>query len=560
MITIDNNHDYQDFKGFISDPAVKILNQYKDNQYTVYSFNTGETIAVSNSLIPEETKYDRLIFGKDQTENVVNVSVVDGKVQIYTEKNGTVTKIEKDYLPWVLTSKPVSRRHQRLKGNQYYKYINFMDYKDYLEFTSKWQNDVYTPRTIEEGYMLLHGVTYFKDMDTSSPSILSFDIETLSLDPNAEDAGVVLITNTLRNSKGISRKLFSIKDYDSDHDMISDWCNWVRKNDPSIMVGHNIFGFDLDYLDVRGGGLSLGRDGSEMQRSPRPWKFRKDGSQQYSFTNMRINGREIIDTFFLSIKFDIGRKFPSYGLKPIIEYLGMEKTDRIKWDFDKWSVKKTLSDDKMWTDFCSYAIDDSDDSLKLYDHMIAAFFYLNQSIPKSFQHMINEATGSQVDSFMIRSYLQDGYSQPKSSDKVAFQGAISFGIPGNYQNVFSVDFHALYPSIIRQYKLYDKNKDPKSNFLKATEYFAQARVKYKKQFKDTGDIRFDGMQSAAKVFVNSLYGATGSGYLLYNSPKIAEYITSKGRELLDTICQTATGKSVYIWREILDKKMGKYDE
>jgi DNA polymerase elongation subunit (family B) len=184
----------------------------------------------------------------------------------------------------------------------------------------------------------------------------------------------------------------------------------------------------------------------------------------------------------------------------------------------------------------------------MFDLMGPTFFYLNQSIPKTFQQLINEATGSQLDSFMIRAYLQDGYSQPQTSQKEEFEGAISFGIPGNYKNVFSVDFHALYPSIIKQYKIYDKKKDPSAYMLEATKYFTEVRVEYKNKFKETGNIMYDGMQQAAKVCANSIYGFMGSGYLLYNSPSNAALVTKHGRDLLDTICRKSTGIGVLEWK------------
>lgn len=554
-----NKTNIQDFIDFINDPEVKELEKKDQGDALFLSYNTGEEFLIKKDLaekygLTNNSTLDDLIFGKNKTNNIVNITVKDNKAWVYTETNGKIECQVKDYMPWILSSTPVGQKYKRLIGNQHYKYICHTEYQRYLDYTSKWQKKTWHPRTIEEGYQLLNGYSYFKGMKVDDVSLLSTDIETTGVDWNAEDAQVLLIANTFRKNGNIQRKLFDVTKYESDAEMISDWCKWVREINPSLIIGHNVLGFDLPYLNARSKyGLDIGRDRSLIRFDEKESKFRKDGSQKYGYYNARIHGREIIDTFFLSIKYDIGRKFPSYGLKPIIEHLGLEKENRIKWNFDQDKPKDIIKDLNKWKQFCEYAEDDADDSIKLFDIMVPSFFYLNQSIPKPFQQIINEATGSQLDSFFIRSYLQNGFSQPQTTLKEEFQGAISFGIPGNYTNVLSVDFHALYPSIIKQYELYDKNKDPKGYLLKATEYFTKVRVEYKNKFKETNDSMYDGMQLAAKVLANSLYGHTSANYLLYNSPDLGSFITKKGRELLDQLSKIATGKSVYTWKEQIEK-------
>ena len=124
---------------------------------------------------------------------------------------------------------------------------------------------------------------------------------------------------------------------------VGSYQSYAQEIDPSVMTGHNIFGFDLPYLSYcfiernphHKNDIYLGKDGSSIKYSPKPKKFRKDGSQSYDYHEAKIFGRQIIDTFFLAIKFDFGRKYPSYGLKPIIEAEGLEKKGRIIWDFKR---------------------------------------------------------------------------------------------------------------------------------------------------------------------------------------------------------------------------------
>jgi DNA polymerase elongation subunit (family B) len=194
--------------------------------------------------------------------------------------------------------------------------------------------------------------------------------------------------------------------------MIDEWCNWVREKNPSIMCGHNIFGYDLPYMNYcaenAGTTLALGRDSSVIKFNKYTSKFRKDGSQDYNYTRCFIYGREIVDTMFLAYHFDFARKYESYGLKQIIKQEGLEIKDRQFYDASQ--IFKDWHDIEKRKLIKKYAEHDADDSLALYDLMVSSYFYLSQYVPKSFQTINSSATGSQINSFLVRSYLILVYS------------------------------------------------------------------------------------------------------------------------------------------------------
>jgi DNA polymerase I len=487
--------------------------------------------------LPENKYGNVLVFGKDNTEEITNVSYKAGKIYKYF-RNG---QCQVDaYNPFVLTPGP-TKTGTKLKGSQFYKYITHINDDKYNELKGQWNKDIYLPRTIEEGYMMLNGSTYFKGLKLADVSYLSFDIENLDEHNFDHKDLVVLISNTFRNNDGKTvKKLFSIKDYKNSVEMVQEWCRWVKAMDPDVVLGHNIFSHDLRILNLVTP-LRLGRDDSNLEFETKASKFRKDGQQQYEYFNAHIHGRTVCDTLWLSFKYDIGRKFPSYGLKVIEKYLGLVDKNRIEWDFTENPVHKTMNDPELWKRFTQYSIDDADGPLKMIDIMLPSLFYFNQSVPKTLQQMINEATGSQLDSMMIRSYLQDGYSQPKTSQKAPFEGAISLGVSGIYHNVKKVDCLSMYPSIMLQYQIYDKNKDPNANILKILSYFRDERVKNKHLAKSTGDRYFEDLQQTQKVGANSIYGFLGAGYLLYNYPQGAADVTKHGREIISKATMWATG-------------------
>jgi DNA polymerase elongation subunit (family B) len=482
-----------------------------------------------------------LIYGKDATENIVSIEVVGDHLEVFTETNGVVECHVKEYDgQFMVFHKPLSDKMLELDGDLFYKYIiNYKDLgklKEVKQTCYKKRREFFTVAEPKENSMLQSGMTYFNGMEPKQVSILSFDLETTSL-THSDESKILIISNTFRNNKGKGntiRKLFCHDDYDCEGDMIVAWCDWVTSVDPSIICGHNIYGYDFPYLrycaERAGVDLCLGRDLSSIKFNPRLSKKRKDGSQEYEYTNCWIYGREIVDTFFLAITYDIGRKYPSYGLKPIIEFEGLEVKGRQHYDAS--TIRHNYKNEEEWVKIKKYAEHDADDSLALFDLMIPSFFHYTKSIPKPFQQIINTATGSQVNSVMIRGYLQDGHSLPKSSEAEHFEGAISFGNPGMYKRVYKVDVASLYPSIMRHFKVCDVAKDPKGLFLELIETFTVERLKNKEQFKETGERIYSDLSDSQKIFINSGYGFLGAQGLLFNSPENASFVTRKGRMIL----------------------------
>jgi len=503
------------------------------------------------------TKTERVIYGKDPRTHIVNVSIKNGMVYEFTEINGIIGCNKTPYKHYILA--PIYKDGcVKLQGKQVLTW--YKEYDTMVEFEAIRKNvfkyGLFTLYNLPEAYMTRDGVTYYKNMNPLDVSILSFDIETTGLDPEAEDAEVKLITNTFRRIDHIERKAFIINDYASQEDMINSWCDWVKQVDPSIIIGHNIIMFDLVYLHTvmakTGKSLNLGRDYSDIEIEPRTRELRKDGSQSYSYHRITCFGREIIDTFFLALKYDIARQFESYGLKPIIRQLGKEKKDRVFIDASR--IKYDWEDPVKRSLIIQYGIEDSDDALVLFDLMAPVVFYLCAVVPKPFQVMTESAAGSQLNSVMCRAYLQDGYGLPKATQVEELQGAISFAIPGLYNNVLKIDFSALYPNIMMQYEVYDSEKDPMKYFNLIVNYFAENRQQYKKLYEKTKDKQYDDKQQVAKTIANSCYGFLSASGLNFNSPKQAAFITAKGREFLSTTIKWATSKDVVYWKQLFEER------
>jgi DNA polymerase I len=482
------------------------------------------------------TNLENLIFGKNQIKNIVSVGVKDGVLELFIEENGKVRSEFKQNVYWILSAKQLDYGYKPLKGNLHYKYIKtFTEEKwYYIEKRKYGKEDLFFISSPEEAAMVFGGYTYFKGMKVSDVSALFFDIESVGLQKN-EESKVLIIANTFVENGVITRKMFCYDNYETEAQFFEAWTAWVREMNPSVVAGHNIFGYDLPYLEFcakkAGTSLQLGRDGSNLYISKRESKFRKDGSQDYEYFRSFIYGREIVDTMFVSYHFDAYlRQYESYALKKIIEQEGLEQPGRVFYDSSK--IAESYKIPEEWEKIKKYAEFDADDAYSLYKLMIPAYFYLNSSVPKTFQQINYSASGSQINAFLIRSYLQDFHSLPKTSLGQPFEGAISLGNPGKYKNVFKIDVASLYPSIMLNYDIYDRDKDPKGHFIKMVEYFTTERLNNKRLGKETGDRYYKELEQAQKIIINSAYGMLGAHGLLFNSPKNAELVTKYGRDVL----------------------------
>jgi DNA polymerase, archaea type len=495
---------------------------------------------------------NKLLNGKNDLKNIVSIEIINDKAEIFlqTESGETeVTFADNEY--WILSNTWHDDNWSKLKGDLHYKYGKKYNqagefYKAKAQLRAK-DADIFSITDPKEAFMVRNGYTYHKDLHPKDITILSFDIETTGLYHN-DDSKVLIISNTFRKNGITIRKLFTYDEYENDGEMINDWCNWIQEMDPSIICGHNIYSYDLPYLHFvasrYANDLKLGRNGSPVNFFNYQSMKRIDGSREQAYNKVRIYGREVIDTMFLAINYDVGKKYESYALKKIIAQEGLEVDNRQFYAAD--TIRFNYTDVREWEKIKAYAIHDADDSLALFDLMSPAFFYLAQNVPKSFQSIVESASGAQINSMMVRSYVQEGHSIPKASPVNKFIGAISLGNPGIYRNAFKVDVASLYPSIMIYHKVYDKLKDPKGNMLEMIQTFTNERLKNKKLAKETGIKYYDDMQNAQKIMINSFYGFLAANGLAFNSPENAAFVTEAGREVLSLALQWAENKAFKI--------------
>lgn len=510
----------------------------------------------------------KLIHGKNDLDRIVSIEVNENEATLFRElENGTLDIKKVSHRYWILATKPFGSGWVRLEGEQTFKWgKQYTKFNDWLsDKKSLPYQEIYSVSNTVEAFQIKDGYTLFKGMRHTEPSILSFDIETTGLNHDNESK-IILISNTFRKQGVVTRKLFVYDNYENCAEMVKDWAKWVCEVDPSIVCFHNGLAYDLPYIKFCHDKYSkdpiiLGRCEKPITFNKWESKYRIDGSRELHYHKAQVYGRELVDTIFLAYKYDaVEKKYESYSLKPIIAVEGLEKAGRQFYDASQIRHNYLIPEELV--KIKAYAEDDADDSLSLYDLMVPAQFYLTQSIPKPFQLVIESATGSQINSLLVRAYLQDKRAVAKANDlsEETVEGGISFAVPGIYKNVFKIDIKSCYPSQILRFKLYDEAKDPEAYYYKLVEHFTLQRYDYKEKHRTTNDIYWKNLDAMAKIFINSSYGVANTSGLNYNSAAVARKITIESRSIIDMALRWASGKSYKLWATTFYTAVGEKPE
>ena len=424
------------------------------------------------------------------------------------------------------------------------------------------------------------------DYDISQMRIYALDIEVQCENgfPNVEEAAEEMLSITIKDMVTKKFYIWAVRDFETEHehyvfdsekDMLKSFLEWWVHHTPDILTGWNVNLYDVPYIARR-----LNRIlGEKWMRSLSPWNRANEreiyvqGRKNYAYD---VSGINILDYLDLYRKFTYSNQ-ESYRLDHIaFVELGQRKLDHSEYE----NFKDFYTSD--WQKFIEYNIQD----VELIDRLEDKMKLLELAITMSYDAKVNfEDVYSQVRMWdtMIYNYLADKNVVPpprkgaRKDEKYA--GAyVKEPKPGKYDWVVSFDLNSLYPHLIMQYNIspetlwetrhpsanVDKllnqeidlsgdfavcangaqyRKDIKGFLPEMMEKIYTERVIYKKRMiqakKDyekspskqlEKDIsKFNNIQMARKIQLNSAYGAVGNQYFRYYNLLNAEAITLSGQ-------------------------------
>lgn len=523
--------------------------------------------------------HDEWVFGWDPLPGIVSVwANREGRAVVWRREGGRVVYTEEHFRPWLLattvadlahlgpalTSASKSNgtmpliSHKILEGDAgSYRYLlsardgRFLE-RALLTGASRRLNrrikslselsDTYYQVGPVEQYLMQTGRVYFRGLNYEDLHRFQFDLETTALDPHR--GRIFLIA--MRDNRGLATTL-DAPHPDDEAAMIKEFCKIVRERDPDIIENHNIFSFDLAFLEQRasvlGIPLLLGRAGGP-ERLERREETLAIGPEARRRTRYSMPGRELIDTLDAVRRYDfVVRDLPSYRLKDVARYFGIASPERVY--LDGPAIFETYRKDPQLVRH--YALDDVEEVDGLSRRLLGASFALASMAPRRYERLASAGPAMGIlEPMLVRAYVHAGKALPQqkaqdgSTQTLHEGGAVHLFATGVAEHVVKADVASLYPSLMRSFRI-GPACDHLGVLLGILDRLTDLRLAHKAAAREAvpGSLEantHEATQAAMKILINAAYGYMGAGPMaLFADMRAADEVTRCGREVLTQV-------------------------
>ncbi len=498
---------------------------------------------------------NRLLFGDPAEPGVIAVELASNReVVIYRRVDGAVAGERRPIRLFVLLADPDLMAGLRgahtlteLDGDFRFKYLAEFDDADLLEAARRHLRQAsgkaggapdapwFALTDPIEQHLMLTGMTHFVGMRYGDLRRMQLDIETITTPgfefPSAAREGDRIVAIALRDSDGFERVIRG--DQMDERAMLAELVRIVRERDPDVIEGHNLFRFDLEYIEERARRLrvklALGRDGGVMRARASRLQI---AERTIAYRRYDIRGRSIIDTWILAQHYDIAsRELEGFGLKELAVHFGLARADRVYLDASRMAEHFAERPDEMF----EYALDDVRETGALAEILTPSYFIQAQIFPYSLQNATLRGNATKIDALLMRAYLAARHSipSPAAPSEVA-GGYTEVRRVGVARNVLHCDVTSLYPSLMLEGR-HAPASDRLGVFIRLLEDLRGFRVEAKAAARELeGSARRDleALQQTFKILINSFYGYLGFSLGHFNDFAQANEVTRRGRELI----------------------------
>tara|TARA_B100000927_G_scaffold42639_1_gene30322 strand:- start:560 stop:3061 length:2502 start_codon:yes stop_codon:yes gene_type:complete len=430
------------------------------------------------------------------------------------------------------------------------------------------------------------------DYDIKQMKMYALDIEVQCDNgfPSVEEAAEEMLSITIKDMVTKQYYCWAMREFDppegvkakifwTENELFTDFLTWWAQNTPDILTGWNVNLYDVPYIARRVNRVL----GEKWMKTLSPWNRANErevyvqGRKNYAYD---LSGINILDYLDLYRKFTYSNQ-ESYRL----DHIAFVELGQRKVNHDEYENFKDFYT-KDWQKFMEYNIQD----VELIDRLEDKMKLLELAITMSYDAKANfEDVYSQVRMWdtIIYNYLSDRkvVVPPKKGAKKneKYAGAyVKEPIPGCYDWVVSFDLNSLYPHLIMQYnispetlvetrhpkvtvdrileetvtfdenyctcangaqyrkdihgflpeimqKIYDERTIYKKRMLQAKQSLEHAKTPAETLALQKDISKFNNIQMARKIQLNSAYGAIGNQYFRYYNLANAEAITLSGQ-------------------------------
>lgn len=513
-----------------------------------------------------------VLFGHDATAGIVAVELVPGDdraMRVFLREDGKLKSVAQPFQPFLwLTDATLLNLWQgkaeieELKGGGEFRHLaTFQSWADFQSARKHLADETGANVSAPEApfyflndpvvqHLMRAGQTSFKGLRFEELHRLQLDIETYTGEgyefSSAERADDRIILIALADSTGWETTLAG-----DEKKMLQQLVEIIRERDPDVIEGHNLFKFDLPYIEARAKRhkvkLALGRDGSALSSYPSRVQI---AERTINYPKFEIYGRHIVDTYLLVQFYDVStRELESFGLKDVAQHFGLAAKDRTYLD-PKEIPKLADAGAKGIEKLGRYALDDVRETRALAALLSPSYFVQAQIFPYAYQDIIVRGNATKIDALFVREYLRQRAAIPRPEQARAFEGGYTdIFHEGVAQNVWHCDVASLYPSVILAFDILPK-KDELEIFKSLLAALRDFRLRAKTMLRDAKDEatrnHFNALQQTFKIVINSFYGYLGFSQAHFGDFDAASAVTAKGREILQAMITWLRGRGAHI--------------
>ena len=381
--------------------------------------------------------------------------------------------------------------------------------------------------------------------------ILSFDIENSILDEH-----ILCIGLAYREGGKIETRILT----GTEKAIIERFVSVVHELDPDIISGYNIDGYDLPVLIRRAQAngiqnLQLARDFSDFfHLGERFW---------------RVDGRILTDVWW-AVK---AERLSLRMKQETLDYVARQLLGEGKHELARRKIDEEWERDREKV--IRYCLNDAVLSLRILEKIgrIEKTLDLAAVGKLPLEDVLHGRTSNLIDSILIRAADRAGVAVPMMKRRGGRVEQIEGGYvhslqPGMYEWVISLDFRAMYPSLIIENNICFTTvsgagtvvsptgarflaADVKKGLLPAIlmnlmgdrqEVRAKMREEKDPQLREF----YEGLQAAIKVLMNAFYGVLASSFYRFNDPKVGASITAFARETIKAIIDELEKEQVQV--------------
>ena len=484
-------------------------------------------------------EHDPVLFGADPTAGIVSVEFgAPDRVQVYRREGERTVVEEVMHRPFAWATEPVPGELQELQGAGAFKFaVSFDNVTAFSKAKTTYKRELFALNDLAHQYLLASGRTLFKGMAFEDLRRMQVDIEThTGVDGAMSEASRdPLLAIALSDSSGWEEILVvdDPADEAQERALLEKFVALVRARDPDVIEGHNIFRFDLPYLEARARRvkvkLDLGRDGSALRSHPSRLQI---AERLIQYRKFEIHGRQIIDTLFLVQFHDVGaRELQSFGLKAAARHFGVAEDGRV--ELGARAITEAHGQERK--KFETYALQDVRETRALSAALSPAWFTQATIFPYNYQDVVIRGNATKINSLFLREYLRQGQAVPSWSEVQRFEGGYTdIFFTGVARDVWHCDIASLYPSVMLAFGIFPES-DTLGVFGDMLGRLRKFRLEAKSAMRSATGLQkahLDALQGTFKILINSFYGYLGFAQGNFADFEAAAAVTAKGRELL----------------------------